>query len=122
MAARAFLKQACENARQLQPRPITTDKAHSYARVIGEMNRIDFPGDGILHINRKWENNRTERDHAALKTLITPMRGFKSLPSAKATLRGTEAIGTIKRGQIHGKQPGVKGEFQFVESLFGLVA
>lgn len=121
-AARAFLKQACENARLCQPRPITTDKAHSYARVLDEMNRFELSGEGILHINRKWENNRIESDHAALKKLITPMRGFKSLSSAKATLRGTEAIRTIKHGHVHGKSPGVTGEIRFVEGLFGLAA
>nr|WP_217642969.1 IS6 family transposase [Litoreibacter janthinus] len=67
-AARAFLKQACENARLYQPRSITTDKAHSYARVLSEMNRFDLRGEGILHINRKGENNRIESDHAALKS------------------------------------------------------
>ena len=105
-----------------QPRSITTDKAHSNARVIGEVNRFELPGEGIVHINRKWENNRIESDHAALKKLITPMRGFKSLSSAKATLQGIEAIRTIKRGHVHGKEAGITGEIRFVESLFGLAA
>ena len=121
-AARAFLKQACENARLYQPRTITTDKAHSYARVIGEINRFELPGEGILHINRKWENNRIESDHAALKKLTTPMRGFKSRSSAKATLRSIEAIRTIKHGHVHGKYPGVTDEIRFAESLSGLAA
>lgn len=121
-AARAFLKQACENARLYQPRTITTDKAHSYARVIGEMNRFELPGEGILHVNRKWENNRIESDHAALKKLITPMRGFKSLSSAKATLRGIEAIRSIKHGHVEGKEPGVTGEIRFVKELFEIAA
>ena len=38
-AARAFLRQAREASRLYQPLSITTDKAHSYARVIGELNR-----------------------------------------------------------------------------------
>lgn len=117
-----MLKQACENARLYQPRSITTDTAHSYARVTGEKNRLELPGEGILHINCKWENNRIESDHAALKKLIKPMRGFKSLTSAKATLHGIEAIRTIKRGHVHGKNPGVTGETRFVESLFDLAA
>ncbi len=121
-AARAFLKQACENARLYYPRTIITDKAHSYVRVIGEMNRFELPGEGILHINRKWENNWIESDHAALKKLITPMRGFKSLSSAKATLRGIEAIRTIKHGHVHGKKPGVPGEIRFIERLFNIAA
>ena len=50
------------------------------------------------------------------------MRDFKRLPSAKATLRGIEAIRTIKHGHVHGKQPGVTGEIRFGEQLFGLTA
>jgi len=42
--------------------------------------------------------------------------------AAKATLSGIEAIRTIKHGHVHGKEPGVKGEIRFVESLFGLAA
>lgn len=52
---------------------------HSYACVIGEMNRFELPSKAIMHIIPKWENNRIERDHVALKKTITPMRGFKSL-------------------------------------------
>ena len=85
------MNQACENARLYQPRTITTDKTHSYAYVIGEMNRFELPGEGILHISRKWKNNRIKSDHAALKKLITPMRGFKSLSSAKATRDRSDA-------------------------------
>ena len=48
------------------------------------------------------------------------MRGFKLLASAKATLRGIEAIRTIKHGHVHGKKPGVTGEIRLVESLFDL--
>ncbi|MEM5477766.1 hypothetical protein [Pacificibacter sp. AS14] len=61
-------------------------------------------------------------DHAALKKLITPLRGFKSLSLAKAALRGIEAIRTNKHGHVHGKPPAVTGEIRFVESLFNLVA
>tara|TARA_R110002094_G_scaffold173267_1_gene154617 strand:+ start:394 stop:666 length:273 start_codon:yes stop_codon:yes gene_type:complete len=90
--------------------------------VIGEMNRFEPPGEGILHINRKWESNRIENDHAALKKFITPMRGFKWLSSATVTVRGIEAIHTIKHGHVYGRDPSVIGEIRFVESLFGLAA
>ena len=109
--------------------------AGSYALVIGEMNRFELPRDGIMHISRKWENNRIESYHAALKKLITPlslialqstagqrMRDFKSLSSAKATLCGIEAIRTIKHGHVLGKQPRVVGEIRFNLEIFGLAA
>lgn len=111
-----------ENVRLYQPHSITSDKARSYAQVTGEMKDFELSGQGILHISRKWENNRIESVHAALKKLITPMRGFKPRSSAKATLRGTQAIKAIKHGHVHGKEPKVTGEIRFVESLFDLAA
>lgn len=90
--------------------------------MIGKTNRFELPGEGVLHINRRWENNRIESDHATLKKLITSKSGFKSLSSAKAPLRGIEAIRTIKHGHVHGEEPGVTGEIRFVNKLFGLAA
>jgi IS6 family transposase len=117
-AARAFFRQACDNARLYQPMTIVTDKAHSYSKVIGEMNRWSFPGEEIRHVDRKWKNNRIESDHAALKKLVTPTRGFKSLSAAKDTLKGIEAVRSIKRGHVVGRESGVAGEVRFVASLF----
>lgn len=117
-AARAFFRQACDNARLYQQMTIVTDKAHSYAKVIGEMNRWSFPGEEIRHVDRKWKNNRIESDHAALKKLVTPTRGFKSLSAAKDTLKGIEAVRSIKRGHVVGREAGVAGEVRFVASLF----
>lgn len=82
------------------------------------MNRFELPGEGSLHIRLTWENYHIECDRGALKTRIAPMCGFKSLLYAKATQTGIEAFRIIQRGHVHGKQPGVKGEIPFVESLF----
>ena len=120
--ARAILRQACENTRVYQPRTITTDKAHSYAQVISELNSLESPGEGIIHVSRKWENNRIESDHAALKKLITPMKDFKSFSSAKATQRGIETIRSNKHGHVQGNEPGVLGEIRFEKELFEIAA
>lgn len=117
-AARAFFRQAQDNARLYQPMTITTDKAHSYKKIIEELNRWSFPGEEIRHVDRKWLNNRIESDHAALKKLITPMRGFKSLSAAKDTLKGIEAIRSIKKGHVRGKAVGIAGEIRFISELF----
>lgn len=117
-AARAFFRQACDNARLYQPMTIVTDKAHSYAKVIGEINRWAFPGEEIRHVDRKWKNNWIESDHAALKKLVTPTRGFKTLSAAQDTRKGIEAVRSIKRGYVVGREAGVAGEVRFVASLF----
>ncbi|NSY41333.1 DDE-type integrase/transposase/recombinase [Leisingera sp. ANG59] len=90
-AARAFLRQARDTVRCYQPLTIVTDKAHSYAKVIGEINGRLGPDNAIRHVDRKYLNNRIERDHAALKQRLRPMRGFQTLAAAKAALAG---IGT----------------------------
>lgn len=119
-AARAFLRKAIERVRLHRPVTIVTDKAPTYARVIREINhRHDSHFDSIRHIDKKWRNNLIESDHAAMKRLLGYRQSFRSLRSAKATLRGIEAIRTIKRGHIHKKQSGVRGEIEFISQLFG---
>jgi IS6 family transposase len=121
-AARAFLRQATDTARLSQPLSITTDKARSYVGAIAALNRRRGPDGFIGHITRRGENNIIESDHAALKRLTTPMRGFRSIPSAKATLSGIEAIRTIKRGQYAHPRLGVRGEIDFLHDLFAGIA
>jgi len=57
-----------------------------------------------------------------LKRLTDPGKGFQSLRTAKATLKGIEAIRTIKRGQINGLPTGVSGEISFLNGLFAAAA
>ncbi|KPN63880.1 transposase, IS6 family [Aliiroseovarius crassostreae] len=118
-AAKVFLNKAIERVRLHRPITIVTDKAHSYRRVIREINhRYDPHFDSIKHIDRKWRNNLIESDHAAMKRLLGFRQSFRSLLSAKATFSGIETIRTIKRGHSHHKQPGVQGEIQFINQLF----
>jgi len=117
-AARAFLKQARGKAGLYQPLTMFTDKAPTYTKIIGEINRRIGPDDAILHVDRKWKNNRIESDHASLKKIIGPGKGFQTLRSAKATLLGIEAMRMIKRGHVHRKPVGVIGEVSFVNALF----
>ena len=121
-AARAFLRKAMDNARLYQPLVIITDKAHSYRKVLAKFNRHRDPGDQIRHVDRKYLNNRIEGGHSALNKLLNPMRGFKTLRSAKATLQGIETIRTIKNNHIHQRRSGPIGEIEHLHKLFGLAA
>ena len=71
-AARAFMRQACETVRCYYPLAIITDKAHSYAKVVAEMNQGCGLQDAIRHIDRNHLNNRIEGDHGVLKQLLGP--------------------------------------------------
>ena len=101
---------------------ITTDKAPTYKRILAEMNEFGFPGEEIIHVDKKWQNNRIESDHAALKRLTNPGKGFQSLRTAKATLKGIEAVRMIKRGHVYDPPASVMGEVRLLNEMFGLAA
>ncbi|MEZ5753386.1 MAG: IS6 family transposase [Paracoccaceae bacterium] len=117
-AARAFLRQAQETVRLYQPVTSITDKAPTYGKVISEINECLGPEDAIRHVTRKHLNNRIESDHAALKRLLRPMRGFRSLSSAKATLMGIETFRAIRKAEFDGATRSVAHEIEFVTNLF----
>ncbi|WP_127115195.1 IS6 family transposase [Shimia sediminis] len=118
-AAKALLNKAIERVGLHRPVSIVTDKAQTYRRVIREINFRYVPHfDSIRHTDRKWRNNLIESDHAAMKRLLGYRQSFRSLRTAKATLRGIKTKRTIKRDHIHHKQPGVQGEILFNFQLF----
>jgi len=57
-----------------------------------------------------------------LNMKLYPMRGFKTLLSAKATLQGIETIRTIKNNHIHQHKSGTLSEIEHLHKLFGLAA
>lgn len=120
-AAKTLLNKAIKRVRLHRPVSITTDKSPTYPKVIRDINRRYDPNfDDIKHIDIKWQNNRIESDHAALKRLLGFPQSFRSLRTAKATLRGIEAIRTIKNQHIHNSDSGIQGEMKFVKSLFNM--
>ena len=119
--AKAFLNKAIERVRLHRPVTICTDNAPTYRKVIRDENRRYDPlFDSITHIDRKWRNNLIESDHAALKRLLRCRQSFRSLRTRKATLSGIETIRTIKRGHIHYKQQGARGEIAFISKPFDI--
>jgi IS6 family transposase len=122
-AARAFLRKAIERVRLHRPVTICTDKAPTCRRVIEEENRRYDPHfDSIRHVDKKWRNNLIESDHAVMKRCLGYRQSFRSLRTAKATLSGIETVRTIKIGHIHHKQPGIRGEVEFIRDLFNSAA
>ena len=79
---------------------------------------LSFIGAAIGHVTRKHLNNRIESDHAALKRLLRPMRGFRDLSSAKATLNAIAAFRAIRKAEFDGTTRGVAQDIAFVADLF----
>ena len=74
----------------------------------------------MKHIDVKGCNNRIESDHAAVKRIINPGKGFQSLRTAKATLSAVEAFRTIKRGDVFVHTLNSGTEIELTNEMFGL--
>ena len=120
-AARASLRKAIAQVGLHRPATICTDRALTYRKVIQDENRHDDPPfDSIPHIDRTWRNNRIGSDRAALKRLLGCRQSFLSLSPAEQTLRGIEAIRTLKNHDIDDMKPGVQGEIALAHEMFGI--
>ena len=70
----------------------------------------------------KYLNNVIEADHGKLKQLIRPVRGFKTMKTAYATIKGFEVMRALRKGQakMFALQGGIVGEARIVERAFGV--
>src|SRR3546814_1279610 len=90
-AAKRFLGKALRGLKHWEkPATLNTDKAPSYGAAITELKREGKLDRETAHRQVKYLNNVIEADHGKLKILIKPVRGFKSIPTAYATIKGFE--------------------------------
>src|SRR3546814_11434729 len=85
--------------RSEKPAKLNTDKAPSYGAAIAELKREGKLAAETEHRQVKYLNNVLEADHGKLKMLIKPVRGFKSMPTAYATIKGFEVMRALRKGQ-----------------------
>jgi len=66
--------------------------------------------------------NVVEADHGKLKQLIKPVRGFKTLKTGYATIKGFEVMRALRKGQaaVFNLTGDVRGEARIVERAFGI--
>ena len=95
-AAEAFLHKAIRA--QGLPEKITIDQSGSNTAAINHYNKMHKTAITIRHC--KYLNNMVEQDHRAVKRLVRPMLGFKSLWAACCTLAGMEVMHAIRKGQL----------------------
>ena len=95
-AARRFFERAIEL--HGVPKTITIDKSRANTAAIEGM-RADSGADIKLR-QSKYLNNIDEQDHPAIKRIVRPMLGFKSLRCASSLLAGIETMHMIKKGQL----------------------
>ena len=122
-AAKRFLGKALRGLKEWeQPEVLNTDKAPAYAAAIAELKAERKCPKDTRHRQVKYLNNVIEADHGKLKLLIRPVRGFKTMKTAYATIKGFEVMRALRKGQagIFNFQGGIVGEARIVERAFGL--
>lgn len=122
MAKRFLCKAMRKMKSEDTPSTINTDKNPAYSAALKEMKEQGKCDAELSHRQVKYLNNRLEADHGKLKRLIHPARGFKSMKTAYATIKGFEVMRMFRKGQMKSWQqlPGTKGEMWLVEKLFGI--
>lgn len=121
--AKRFLCKALKKQKSCHgPSKINTDKNPAYGAALQRMKEEGKCDPDIEHRQVKFLNNRLEADHGKLKRRIYAARGFKSMKTAYATIKGFEVMRMFRKGQMHGWQqlPGIKGEVWLVERQFGI--
>ena len=122
-AAKRFLGKALRGLKEWeQPEVLNTDKAPAYAAAIAELKAEGKCPKDTRHRQVKYLNNVIEADHGKLKLLIRPVRGFKTLKTAYATIKGFEVMRALRKGQagMFALQGGIVGEARIVERAFAL--
>ena len=109
-AANHFLASALILMRNWPPSSITTDKLRSYPEAIARLKRDGQLSRETRHRTSKYLNDIIEADHGALKRVIKPTRGFHTMRTATATIKGFEIMRMIRRGHCLTCRPGVRDE------------
>jgi transposase, IS6 family len=121
-AAYRFLRKAIKAMSHYPPSSITTDKLASYPKAIIRLQNEGLLRKDVVHRTSKYLNNILEADHGALKRMIRPTRGFQTMKTAAATLKGFEIMRMIRRGHCIQRDRRATGEIRLVNQLFGLAA
>ena len=122
-AAKRFLGKALKGLNDWEmPTVINTDKAPTYGAALAELKAEGRCPQDTEHRQVKYLNNVVEADHGKLKQLIRPVRGFKTLKTAYATIKGFEVMRALHKGQAaaFNLTRDVRGEAHMVQRAFGL--
>jgi IS6 family transposase len=92
-AAKCFLGKALTGLNDWEkPEVINTDKARPTVSPFSELKAEAKCTANTVHRQAKYLNNVVEADPGKLKQLIRPVRGFKTLKTAYATITGFEVM------------------------------
>ena len=122
-AANRFLGKALRGLKAWeQPEVLNTDWAPTYAAAIAQFKAEGRCPPRTRHRQVKYLKDAVEANHGKVKQLIEPVRGFKTLKTACATIKGFEVMRTLREGQAgaFALEGGIVGEAKLVDRAFGL--
>ena len=98
-AAKHFLAKAHRGLKDWEQSPVTnTDKVPTYAAALADLKAEGKCPTDTQHRQVKYLNNIVESDHGKLKQVIRPVRGFKTVKTAYATVNGFEMMRAFRKG------------------------
>ena len=103
---------------------LNNDKTPTDVAAIAEFKAEGKWSNETRHRQVKYLNNVVEADHGKLKLLIRPVRGFKTLKTTYATIKGFEVMRALRKGQagMFALRGGAVGEARIVERAFEIGA
>ena len=118
-AAKRFLGKALKSVRPwAYPNTINTDKVPTFGSPIDELKKEGKCPRNTVNWQVKYLNNIVEADHGKLKRLINPVRGFKNMKMAYATIKGfVNSCAYTKKGRLDvcKYERGLIGEIRLIE-------
>ena len=101
---------------------INTDKAPTYGAARAELMQEGKCASDVRHRQAKYMTKVVEADHGRLKQLIKPVRGFKTMKTAYATIKGFEVMRALRKGQgrAYNLTRDPIGEKRMIERAFGV--
>ena len=99
---------------------LNTNKVPTYAAAIAQLKAEGKCPTETRHRQVKYLNNVVEADHGKLKLFFRPVRGFNTLKTVYATIKGFEGMRALRKGlaENFALQSGVVGEARIVERAF----
>jgi IS6 family transposase len=116
-AAKLFLQKLIKQNKDCSPSVINTDKNPTYNQAIHELKQEGLLPEKVKHLQIKYRNNRLEADHGKLKQVINPTRGFQSMKTAYASIKGMEIMRMFRKGQFNCWMYGNRNEVTFINQL-----
>jgi len=116
-----FLGKAQTTMRHWPPSSMTTDHLGLCPRAIGRLQQEGKLAPNTKDLTCKHLNKIIEADHGALKQVIRPARGFQTIKTASARIKGFEVMRMIRRCHCITCKPHMKDEVRFINKLFDIL-